>query len=132
MPTVELNNAKVMKHFGAHPERGRLMKHFTTIKKHAGMKAQVKAIITPAGEMVGTREMPNPYDLRGEPVNYVWVRNPIQVWPVLALKNVGANRWEVFIQPEYLQQALRWLHDTCVFQAPPKKKRKRGYKKQDF
>lgn len=132
MTIIELNNSRVFKFFGAYPERGRLMKNFTTIKKYAGMKAQVKAIITPAGEMVGTRKLPNPCDLRGEPINYKWEPNPIQVWPVLALKNLGANRWVVHIQPEYLPQALRWLRDFCVFQAPPKKRRKRGYKKPPF
>jgi hypothetical protein len=119
MPVIELNNAKVFKFFGAHPERGRLMKNFTTMSKTAGMMVKNKVILNKAGVVV-------------KYLGYEWRPNPIQVWPVLALKNVGANRWEVFVQAEYLPQALRWLHDFCVFQAPQKKRRKRGYKKQSF
>jgi hypothetical protein len=132
---IELNNAKVFKHFGSCPERGRLMKGFTTIKKTAGMRAQVLAIVTPAGQMVGTRKVPNPCDLRGEFINYEWRPNPIEVWPVLALKNAGGSRWEVQVKPEYLTVALQWLRDHCLYDTykpPVKKRRKRGFKKPKF
>ena len=109
MPTIELDNKLVFKFFGAYPERGMLMKGLPTMNKFAGIKYSEFA--------------------------RKWKPNPIDVWPVLVLKNAGGNRWAVSIQAEYLEVALQWLRDNCLYntyKAPVKQRRKRGYKKPKY
>lgn len=85
MTTIQLDPKKVFRQFGPHPEKGKVMKIFTTTTSSAGVRTQFKKLI----------------------------QNPIQVWPVLTLNRMGSNKWAVQIKPEYLRQALQWLRHNC-------------------
>lgn len=97
---VQLDPKKVLRQFGPHPEKGKVMKIFTTTTSSAGMKVKSHVILNKAGEVVKNN-------------GYSWVPNPIQVWPVLTLNRMGGNKWAVQIKPEYLAQALQWLRHNC-------------------
>lgn len=97
---IELNNLKVFRQFGPHPEKGKVMRIFATTTASAGMKVKNLIILNKAGEVVKYN-------------GYKWVPNPIQVWPVLALRNAGGNRWVVVVKPEYLKASVAWLAHNC-------------------
>ncbi len=113
MTTLELDPAKVSKHFGRHPERGKVMKVFATHTAAAGMKVK-NLVIVANGVVVGKRWVENPVDKAGAEISYKWVSNPMQVWPVVALQPLGHNRYLVQVKPEYLKQCLAWLRHNCA------------------
>ncbi len=97
---VQLDPKKVLRQFGPHPEKGKVMRIFTTTTTSAGMKVKNLVILNKAGVVVKYN-------------GYKWVPNPIQVWPVLALRHVAGNRWVIQVKPEYLRQSLAWLNQYC-------------------
>ena len=82
-----LNDGKVCKYFGPHPERGRLL------------KGKVKRVT------VGVRwSLPK---LAYEDDDDVLVS------PTVALKCISRGKWEVKVDPAFRELAERWLMDKC-------------------
>lgn len=88
MNIIYLDNKKVAKVFGAHPERGRRL---TGISKRV---------------TVGVKwSLPKK--------DYV-PDDDVLVNPVLALKPMGRGRWQVLIEEQYRKEAERFLNDNCI------------------
>ena len=82
-----LNDAKVIRHFGSHPERGRLI------------RGKVKKVT------VGVR-----WSL---PKRDYEVDDDVLVRPTVALKCLGKGKWEVQVEAQYRQLAEQFLIDNC-------------------
>ena len=84
-----LDDRKVIRHFGAHPERGKFLP--------GNMWKRVT---------VGVRwSLPK---LDWEPDNDVLVR------PTIALICKGKGKWEVKVEPQFREQAEQFLMDHCM------------------
>ena len=89
MPNIMyLNDAKVIKHFGSHPERGRLI------------RGKVKKVT------VGVRWSLPKRDWEPD--------DDVDVHSVLALKCMGKGKWEVLVAEEHRSYAEWWLMDFCM------------------
>lgn len=86
---LHLNDGKVAKFFGPHPERGRVL------------PGAPKKRVT-----VGVRwSLPK--------MDYV-PDDDVLVAPTVALKCLGRGKWEVKADREHLQRAVDWLVDRCM------------------
>ena len=89
MPKIMyLDDSKVFKRFGSHPERGRLI------------RGKVKKVT------VGVRWSLPKCDYE--------VDDDVDVHPTIALRCVGKGKWEVLVAEEYRQYAETWLVDNCM------------------
>lgn len=83
-----LNDGKVAKFFGAHPERGRLIPGGSVRKVTVGVRWSLPK-------------------LDYEPDDDVLVR------PFMALICLGRGKWEVKVDPAFRELAMCWLMDKC-------------------
>lgn len=95
---MELNDARVARNFGSHPERGRRL---------TGISIQSTAGVVWKN-----------YGRRLE-------RAEVTVNPVVVLHCVKAGLWKVTVEPQYANAAKEWLTRYCTAKAVVPKERRR-------
>lgn len=85
---IQLNDAKVARYFGSHPERGRRMPHLGKVKVAVGVRWSLPK------------------------QDYV-VDDNVLVTPCVALICAKRGHWHVKCEPQYRERVLKWLKEKC-------------------
>lgn len=100
MKTIWLSSKKVVRHFGAHPERGRAIKALPSMERSAGVRWVRPGIINKHGDFIPTK----PAELR---------KPKVIVHPVVCLTCIGKDMWRVTCDDQFWPQIQTWLVENC-------------------
>ena len=84
-----LNDKKVCRYFGAHPERGRPLPGNRRKRVTVGVKWSL-------------------------PKKDYLPDDDVLVRPTVALKCLGKGKWEILVEATYRDRAIDWLVDNCM------------------